>query len=316
MRDESETHGSILVPDRLARGVVGIRGEEGREWLRRLPDLVASLEDRWELEVGAPFADLWYTWVALVRRSDGAAAVLKLCVPGDKEFAYAAQALRIFDGRGVVRLLALDLDLGAMLLERVEPGKPLSETPNDADATSAAASVIGKLWRPLPPDHPFPTVSDWAQGFMRLRRSFDGGTGPMPAAMVEEAESLFADLLSTQEQPVLLHGDLHHENILSTSGAGRDPWLAIDPKGVAGEPAYEVGALLRNPARSLKEPRPGKVLERRIHQLEDDLGLDRERVQGWGFAQAVLAAYWSLEDSGEVWDQALSFAKLLRGVEN
>lgn len=268
------------------------------------------------MEVGAPFADIWYTWVAPVRRADSADAVLKLCVPGDREFTYAAQALRVFDGQGAVKLLALDLDLGAMLLERAEPGKPLSRISGDENTTSAAASVIGELRRPLPPDHPFPTVSDWAQGFTRLRQSFGGDTGPMPSAIVEEAESLFADLLSTQEQPILLHGDLHHENILSTSEAGRGPWLAIDPKGVAGDPAYEVGALLRNPARSLKEPHPGKILERRVHQLAGDLGFDRERVRGWGFAQAVLAAYWGLEDSGRVWDQALSFAELLRGVKN
>lgn len=202
------------------------------------------------------------------------------------------------------------------MLERIEPGEPLSRQRDDEKVTSAAASVIRELRRPLPPDHPFPTVYDWAQGFMRLRQSFDGGTGPMPTAMVEEAESLFADLLSTQAEPILLHGDLHHENILSASGTGRGLWLAIDSKGVAGEPAYEVGALLRNPARSLKEPRPVKVLERRVHQLADELGFDRERVRGWGFAQTILAAYWGLEDGGRVWDQALAFAELLREVKD
>ena len=101
-----------------------------------------------------------------------------------------------------------------------------------------------ELWRPLPPDSQFPTASQWAAGLSDLRKTFEGGTGPFPARLVEQAESLFRELLGSAEPSVLLHGDLHHFNILAGQ---RRPWLAIDPKGMAGEPAYEVGALLRNP---------------------------------------------------------------------
>jgi streptomycin 6-kinase len=96
-------------------------------------------------------------------------------------------------------------------------------------------------------------------------------------------------------EPVLLHGDLHHENILA---ARREPWLSIDPKGVVGEPAYEVGALLRNPNRRiLAWPNLARVMERRIRQLSDELGF--ERVRGWGMSQAILAAVWSCEDGAD-----------------
>ena len=133
----------------------------------------------------------------------------------------------------------------------------------------------------------------------------------MPAALVEEAEDLFAELLASQGEPTLLHGDLHHHNVLA---ARREAWLAIDPKGVVGEPAYDTAALLHNPVETLKTPRPGKVLERRIALLSEELGLDRQRVHGWGLAQAVLAAYWGLEDGGRVWDEALVFAELLSAL--
>jgi streptomycin 6-kinase len=198
-----------------------------------------------------------------------------------------------------------------MLLERLQPGEPLSTVEDDEQATRFAGGVMGKLGRPAPEKHAFPTVSDWARGFERLRRRFDGGTGPMPRGLVEEAEALFTDLLASEGEPLLLHGDLHHENVLS---AGRDPWLAVDPKGVVGEAAYETAALLHNPAEALDAPDPGKLLERRIEILTTELGLDPARVRAWGFAQAVLAAYWGLEDGGRVWSEALHFARLLKKI--
>ena len=299
-----------FVPEGLARTTIELRGAAGAEWLERLPAIVARCEERWSLAVGPPFPELTYNYAAPAVRADGTAAVLKLSFP-DAEFRAEAEALRLFDGRGAVRLLELDPDHGAMLLERLEPGVPLTSVRDDEEATSIAADVLGELWRPAPPDHPFPTVADWARGLARLRRNFGGGTGPLPAPLVERAEALFAELLDSQAEPVLLHGDLHHYNVLA---AGRRPWLAIDPKGVVGEPAYDTGALLRNPAELLGTPRPGKALERRLDLLCERLDLDRARVAGWGMSQAVLAAYWSWEDSGRVWDEALAFAELLAAI--
>jgi streptomycin 6-kinase len=96
---------------------------------------------------------------------------------------------------------------------------------------------------------------------------------------------------------VVLHGDLHQDNILA---AQRMPWLGIDPKGVIGEPAYEVGALLRNFFPDLwQTENPGEVLARRVDVLAEELGFDRERIRGWGIYQAVLSAWWSVEDEGQ-----------------
>ncbi len=169
-----------------------------------------------------------------------------------------------------------------------------------------------RLWRPVPADHRFPTVTEWAAGLGRLRERFDGGTGPLPARLVEEAEQLFEELLASSAPPVLLHGDLHHGNVLS---ARREPWLAIDPKGIVGEPAFDTAALLHNPRELLDAPQPGRILARRVDQLSEQLGFDRARIRSWGLAQAVLAAYWSLEDTGWVWEQPLICAQLLAGME-
>ncbi len=296
------------VPEGLIQATIEMRGERGAAWLDQLPELIDACGRRWVVEVGSPFPGLWGNWVAPAVRADGTPVVLKLSFPEDSEFGSEAEALRLFDGRGAVQLLELELQSGAMLLERCEPGTPVENVENDEEATLIAAGVMEDLWRPVPPDHPFPSVADWASGFDRLRRRYAGGTGPMPAALVERAEALFAELISSQTETFLLHGDLHHGNILA---ATRKPWLAIDPKGVVGEPAYDTAALLHNPVQLLRQPDPGNLLRQRVLLLSDRLNLDRDRVRGWGFAQAVLAAYWGLEDSGSVWEEALTFAQLL-----
>ena len=299
------------VPEGFARTQVSLRGEAGLAWLNRLPALTDEVAGRWSLRVGGPFPNLSYNWVAPAFREDGAPAVLKLSLPGDKEFETEAAALAAFGGRGICRLLELDLGGGAMLLERLQPGRPLTAVGDNEEATAVAAGVMKTLWRPAPPDHGFPTVSDWSRGFERLRRRFDGGSGPMPGKLVGEAEALFAELLASEGAPLLLHGDLHQENILS---ARRGPWLAIDPKGVVGEAAYDTAALLHNPVGALDAPDPRGLLERRLDVLSGELGLDRARA--WGLAQAVLAAYWGLEDGGRVWDEALAFARLLAEIRD
>ena len=198
-----------------------------------------------------------------------------------------------------------------MLLEGCEPGASLVTVDDDVEATAIAARVMEWLWRSAPPGHPFPFVSDWARGLARLRRRYGGGTGPLPAGLVEEAEALFARLVPSQDEPLLLHGDLHRANVLS---ARREPWLAIDPKGLVGEPAYDAASLLREPSQLLEAPRPSVILERRLEQLSADLGLERARLRGWALAQSVLAACWSLEDVGRVWDGAIHVARLLAEI--
>jgi streptomycin 6-kinase len=322
------------IPDTLARTTVELYGPSGVEWLRRLPALLAeygarwlgTTGDQWSTAIGPPFEPLSYNYVAPAVRADGTPAVLKLGVP-NPELRTEIEALRIFDGRGAVRLLAADPEGGALLLERLSPGEPLATLlrderaaasderalASDARATSIAARLMSQLWRPAPTDGPFPTVARWAAGLQRLRGHFGGGTGPFPANLIEKAEALFAQLIDSMAPPVLLHGDLHHHNILS---AGRQPWLALDPKGVLGEPAYEAGAFLRNPLPwLLDQPDPRRILSRRLDQLAGDLGLDRARLLGWGLAQAVLSAWWSFEDHGHGWHDALTCAELLATLE-
>lgn len=301
-------------PTAFVRTVTDVHGAAGRAWLDALPRLLRGQSDRWGLTLGPPLP-LSHNYVAPAVWADGARVVLKVGVPCP-DLDTEVSALRLFDGRGCVRLLAADAGRGALLLERLDPGTTLEAVADDEAATVQAANVMRRLWRPAPPDHPFPRVGDWSRGFARLRGRFGGGLGPFPSALVEEAEALFSGLLATSPPPVLLHGDLHHGNILDAggTGAGGGEWLAIDPKGVVGDPAYEAGALLRNPERLHTLPDMDRVLARRVDLLADALGLDRARIGGWGLAQAVLSAWWTFEDHGRVGEASLAVARALSAL--
>ena len=300
------------VPDSFARTTVELHGAAGAEWLSRLPSIIAGYSQRWSLRVMLPFEPLSYSYVMPATRSDGTDVVLKVHFP-DRELITEIEALSLFNGHGAVQLLDADPEQGILLLERLMPGTPLTSVADDEQATSAAVQVMRQLWRPVPPAHPFPTVADRADGLKRMREQIGGGCGPFPSSLVERAEVLFAELIGSMAEPVLLHGDLHHGNILA---AERQPWLAIDPKGVVGEPAYEVGALLRNPMpQLLAQPHPEHILARRLDQLAEELGFERERILGWGLAQAVLSGWWSYEDHGRGWEPSIECARLLAGLE-
>ena len=301
--------------EEFARATLALHGEAGRLWLEGLPSLVARCAERWALKVGPPFPALSFNYAAKAEGPGGKRFVLKLGVPA-QDLHREIEALLAFDGRGSALLVDSDPALGALLLERLEPGTQLVALceEDDGAATAAAAAVMRGLRRtPLPRPHSFPTAADWGRGFEKGRALFGGGTGPFPRRLFEEAESLYAELLKSSAPPTLLHGDLHHGNILA---AGRAPWLAIDPKGIVAEPAYEVGALLRNPRPQLLQwPDPVRVTERRIAQLSDELGIERERVRGWGLAQAVLSEWWTIEDGGELGEDSLAVAEILSAAQ-
>jgi streptomycin 6-kinase len=297
------------IPESFARSIYEIYGDSGKAWLQNLPDLIRKCELRWSITVLPPYK-LSYNYVAPAVQIDGTHLVFKAGMP-NPELNSEMEALRLFNGQGSCRLLAGDAGSGILLLEQLQPGQMLSTLEDDAATTSIAAAVMRQLWRPVPANHNFPTVQHWANGLRKLRLYYKGGTGPFPRKVVEEAEDLFHTLLVSMDTPVLLHGDLHHENILS---AQRQPWLAIDPKGVVGEPAYEAGALLRNPERVLKSTDLANITTRRIDQLSAELQLDRTRIRGWGLAQAVLSAWWTFEDHGHGWERAIHLAEVISQI--
>ncbi len=288
-------------------------GPDGQVWLSRFPETLQIYRDRWSLTLRLPFEPLSYNYVAPASLPNGDQVVLKLGVP-NAELLTEIEALRRYVGRAAVRLLHADPAGGALLLERVRPGTALIDSDfDDERATRIAAQLMQRLWRPVQGEQPFPTVETWFRGLRRLRSRYDGGTGPLPPALVSQAEALLADLSESADSPVLLHGDLHYWNILA---AEREPWLAIDPKGIIGEPAFEVGAWMRNPVTEVASwPELKRVSARRLDQFSQILSLDRQRLLGWSLAQAVLSACWSLEENQAGWQNAIVVAETLAEID-
>ncbi len=317
------------LPPKFRQTIQNVFKEDGDKFLFDLPNLVDEASHRWNLKDIQPVPNLSYNFVAFATRSErsGEAAqskgsvILKIGVP-NRELTSEMAALRLFDGKGAARLLNADEERGMFLMERVRPGEMLASLKIDDQATHIAADVMLNLWRPAPAEGTFIKLSDWFKGFEKLRARFDGGTGPLEKSLVEGAERAAAGFFSEDYAPMLIHGDLHHFNILSSgnnctagvmpaalrSGGMSPPgWLAIDPKGVIGPAAYEVGPLLINPWGD--ETKISQHTERRIAILAERLGFERERILKWGLAHAVLSAWWSLEEDGE-WEFAMSCAEI------
>jgi streptomycin 6-kinase len=291
-------------------------GERGSGFLNSLPGLVDEASRRWNLTKLQTVPNLSYNYVAFAQRPISGSrqpeeVVLKIGVP-DRELTSEMTALHFLNGRGTVRLFDADQDLGMFLLERLRPGEMLATLENDEQATQIAAEVMLKLWQPAPAGDALLRLSDWFKGFARLRSRFGGGTGPLDEDLFERAEEAVKELFAEEFTPMLIHGDLHHFNILSSKRG----WLAIDPKGVIGPAAYEVGPLLLNPWNKVNDsPEWLKLTKRRIAVLSERLGFERERIRKWGLAHAVLSAWWSLE-ADEPWEYPMDCARLFSKVHD
>ena len=246
-----------------------------------------------------------------VSHESGEKLVLKAGVPSH-ELSSEIEALKVYAGEGAVKLLDADPQRGLLLLERLQPGNMLLEERDDEKATALAIDVMRKLWKKTPEQHSFRSVRDWGKGFDRLRRTFEGGSGPFPEVLVSRAEGLFTELCDSMQPDVVLHGDLHHWNIMKHG----EEWLAIDPKGILGEPAYEIGAWMRNPYTEIpKIPDLKKFQKRRMEQFAAELGFDRRRLRDWSFAQEMLSVWWSYEDKTGGIQEGINQARILSEIE-
>ena len=291
------------LPLELVRNVERSLGDAGRAWLNELPELVDECAGRWSISVGPTFPDASFSYVAPAIRADGTECVLKLAVP-EPEVAAEREVLRYWNGAAAVRFLEADTALCALLLERLQPGTNLATLAmaDDDEATKIAAALMHRLWRPPPAEHAFIALATWFRSLLGVRES-TRSAGPFPGPLLERAEQLTRELLDSSEAATLLHGDLHHFNILRSDLRG---WVAIDPKGLVGDAAFDVAAFLRNP-----HPVPQSMLRRRLDILAVELTLDRQRIVDWCFVEAALNACWSLEDGDGKFAEKLAWAEMV-----
>src|SRR5437867_9010127 len=259
--------------------------------------MIRDLQHGWSLTIGPPFegAEVTVVWVATVRRADGSSGVLKVGLP-HKEADHEVDGLRFWNGDPTVHLLDAEDALGAMLLERCDPGTTLRTLPEE-EQDVVIAGLLRRLWRVPPDPNPFRGLSAmielWVEETMAQEEHW------LDQGLVRDGLRLFEELSKDSDvhEAVLLATDLHAGNVLR---AQRQPWLVIDPKPFVGDPAYDATQHLVNCEARMREDPLGTIV-----RFADLLELDRDRIRLWMFARASA-------ESRDDWDEdSMNLARTL-----
>ncbi|HEY2949319.1 MAG TPA: aminoglycoside phosphotransferase family protein [Micromonosporaceae bacterium] len=290
-------HG-IAVPPELAASHAKYHGDAGRAWIAALPEAAAGYLDRWDLRLDGPARHGVVALVLPVLTADGTRAVLKLS-PIEEEHAGEASALRAWAGNGAVRLLDEDPATWTLLLERLDDGRSLADVPDDLQAVQVIAELLARLTA-LPAPREIRSLGAVAERMVAeapaaADRLADAGERRLLARWAAAVSEI-----ATEPGDRLLHWDLHYENVLA---GDREPWLAIDPKPLAGDPGFDLlPALWNRWDEMVATGDVGRAVRRRFDLMVEVLGLDRQRAVGWTFGRVLQNSLWSVEDGDTTLD--------------
>ncbi|MBT2439639.1 hydroxyurea phosphotransferase [Streptomyces sp. ISL-36] len=295
-------HGPILVPEELAQSQARFNGDAGRAFVAGLPELAARWLDRWGLRQTGPSM---YGAASLVlpvtRTSDGTRAALKMRLV-DEESAGEAAGLRMWGGRGSVRLLDEDPETGTLLLERLDEGRHLSTLGDTRQATRILAELLARLVA-VPAPAGLRRLADIAAAMLVDVPEAAGRLGEEDARLLKDCAAAVREVVG-EPGDRLLHWDLHTDNILA---ADREPWLAIDPKPLVGDPGFDLMPALT----SGFDPDPAETLWR-FDLLTEVLGLDRARAAAWTLGRVLQNGLWAVEDGEDaLGEEQVSIARTL-----
>jgi streptomycin 6-kinase len=273
----------ISIPQKFAADTIAREGEPGRAWIADLPRQAAALCQRWNLAVdGAPMHG--YLGLAVPVRRGQERCVLKISWL-DESAADEAAALAAWNGRGAVRLLAADTACGAMLLERLNHRRSLMDVGIE-EAIEVAGGLLRRLAIPAPEGmRPLKALAE--QLSRGLPERWERYGRPMPRPMLDQACGL-ALQLSGSAGDLLVNYDLHYLDVLAGE---REPWLAVDPKVVAGDAEFGIAQLLW---RRLEDIQAQGGLEHGIRALIEAAQLDSERARAWTLVRCVDYWLWGL----------------------
>ena len=299
--------------DPLARFEAAVRARVGAEadpWLEGLPDLIAAMRASWDLLITGPAreVDAFGMTIPATRADEG--VLLRMAYP-DGWFADETTALEAWNGEGAVRLLEAD-PRGAHLRAAPTPGTSLGTERNPMRALRLIAEALRTLWIPAP-EGLQPLSVEVRAWNAEMPARFESAHRPFERQLLYDAQQLFRAFGPTQSGQVLLHGDARLDAFVLDG----DRAIAIDPKPLVGEPAFDVASLLRDkPAELVQDPVAGREqLQARLNQLTDQLDVQPSRVKGWAFAVAVdtgLVAYENGDPDGG--DLMLEVARLCQSL--
>ncbi|MEW9550087.1 aminoglycoside phosphotransferase family protein [Nonomuraea sp. NPDC050783] len=290
----------IKVPEALTASHVRWDGEAGRAWSAGLPALAERYLEEWGLRPDGEPGHGVVSLVLPVLRADGTPAALKL-QPVNDENVTEAVGLRAWNGDGSVHLLAADPATGTLLLERLDAGRPLSALPDDLEALRILTGLLARLVaHPAPPG--LRRLADIAG---EMLADVDRALAALPREDDRRRLRWCADALAevvAEPGDRLLHWDLHYDNVLA---AGREPWLAIDPKPLAGDPGFDLWPALHNRWDDLVATGDvARAALRRFDLMADGLGLDPRRAARWTLGRVLQNALWDVEAGAGHLDEA------------
>jgi streptomycin 6-kinase len=272
---------TLSVPDSFAADLVRREGEAGRRWLGSVPATIAELCCAWGLEpVGRPQHGAWGLVFEVL--GNDAPAVLKVSYPDPGQpLENVVTALSLWDGRGAVQLLRHDLERCALLLERLDAGRSLRAVPM-AEALVVAGDLLRRLAVPAP--ETLPRIETVAKNIAQnLNRRWERLGKPMPRRTLERTFDLIS-AFAPASPDLVVNWDLHYEDVLV---AEREPWLAVDPAVLSGDPAWGLAQLLWWPLEEI-EAAGGVVWA--LDRLGSAADLDPQRSYAWTYVRTV--DYW------------------------
>ena len=254
-------------------------------WLDRLPGNVAAMCEKWQITLHPVVPHSSITLVVLGDSPVLGPVVIKSS-PLAGEFRSEATALRVAGGGNVSKLYDVDFDQSIMVVEQIVPGTPLKHFGMDDEiATRLAAETVQTFWREVPDPHGLTPLRPWCRALLTWERD----DRVIPHDLITRAQDVANRCLDNQTKHVLLHGDVHHDNLLRR---GADDWAIIDPKGLIGDPAFEVITWMWNPMGVAEHPDYSGLLSRRIDIFSEVWGFSREILVEWAFFGSVLSACW------------------------
>jgi len=276
----------------LKRNIINIFGEQGKHWIANLPNIVNELTADWKLNHIVPVDNMTFNYVARANTNVNQPVILKISCD-EKSISHEIQALKYFDGSGSIQLIALNEKYHALLLQQAIPGTTLKSLyPSQVEyVMDRYIDTMRKLHdKRLSNNDNYRHISDWLMAIDNLKNH------SCPSHLVKKAIALKNELLASMTIEIFLHGDLHHDNILKDG----DHWLAIDPKGIVGEPEFEIAAfdfMYINELANMDDVK--SIFEARVKLLAQKAHLNPQRIKGWVFVRLILMAAWHVEDNGD-----------------
>ncbi|RSS50413.1 aminoglycoside phosphotransferase family protein [Streptomyces sp. WAC01280] len=291
----------IHVPEELARSQAKYNGEAGRAFVAGLPVLAEEFLGRWGLRVTGPSMHGVASLVLPVERvADGGRAALKMQLLDDESEGEPV-GLRVWDGAGAVRLVEHDAGTGTMLLEWLDAARPLSSVADTREALRIVAGLLARLVAvPAPPG--LRTLGDIAAAMLADVPEAAARLSAPDAAVLRDCAAAVREVVG-EPGDRLLHWDLHLDNVLA---AEREPWLAIDPKPLAGDPGFDLLPALTDRF----DPDPDELLWR-FDLLAEVVG-DRRRAVAWTLGRVLQNGLWDVEDGEPALDaEQVALARIL-----